>query len=576
MSTLRALPLLACLAGPLFTGCSSLAPPPQAPLQASAPSPRAVVQSLRESRPDDAADQAQQWLAQAPGDGLGHLLLAAAHHRRGDAPSLLLAASGYDAATRLQADTFWSRYLAGALSLQQQDTASAVRHFAAAVLADPERALALEGLAAAAYAQGELPLALQAAQAALARDAGSRSAWRTTWLATAAAGDGVGVQDLQVRAAAADAPLALRQLLADDALARRGRTLLATAAVDQPRDAAPGLVAQAAVPATGLPGATADAAGTSATPSQRPALPQQVTVDAVLILSDLRDNSSYGVDLLNGLSLGFGATRVANGVVGQSTQTAISRALRIPDITYTLNIANRGNRRYAVAARPSLTAFAGQTSSFFVGEQVFVRVAGVNTAQLERIDVGVTLKVTPTEVREDGARFRIEADRSFFSDQGVGGFSEQLATFKQSVNAVADVRFGETLVLSGLVEQVRDTGNSRTPGLGDVPGPDLLFSRRTAVERQRSVLVLVTPSLPATAPRPPRAVAEETRRLLELWDQIVEPRLGRGELLRRALGTSRFTRGSAGDVSARGLDDPEVLRDFLGHAQAEVDRSAMR
>ena len=136
-----------------------------------------------------------------------------------------------------------------------------------------------------------------------------------------------------------------------------------------------------------------------------------------------------------------------------------------------------------MTARPSLTAFVGQPSSFFVGEQLVVQTSGVNTAQLERIDVGVRLSVTPSQVRPDGAQFRLEADRSFFSDVPGGTFREQLSIFKQSVSATADVRYGETLVLSGLQEQVFDHQDSKVPGIGDVPGPNLLLNQTiTAIQ----------------------------------------------------------------------------------------------
>lgn len=71
-------------------------------------------------------------------------------------------------------------------------------------------------------------------------------------------------------------------------------------------------------------------------------------------------------------------------------------------------------------------------------------------------------------------------------------------TFKQVVNATAEVEFGQTLLLSALSEKVRDAALSKTPGLGDVPGMSVLFNERTALNRTESLLVLVTPMRPTT------------------------------------------------------------------------------
>ena len=186
----------------------------------------------------------------------------------------------------------------------------------------------------------------------------------------------------------------------------------------------------------------------------------------------------------------------------------------------------------------------------------------MNFAQLEKIDVGVGLKITPAEIRADGARFRVEADRSFFSDQGVGSFSQQLATFRQSVAATADVRFGETLVLSGLSESVNDGSESAVPVLGDIPGLNLAFNRKTDQRRQRSVIILVTPSSPLGL-QTGDSRGDSVRKLTQLWDTLIQPEHGIGALATRIQKRKFFSRASVGDVQARDLGDSALRDAFL-------------
>ena len=236
----------------------------------------------------------------------------------------------------------------------------------------------------------------------------------------------------------------------------------------------------------------------------------------------------------------------------------LPRSLRIPDVNYSLNIANRGDRRYHVLARPSLTAFSGVQSSFFVGEQLHVQVSGVNVAQIDKIDVGVTLKITPSEVRSDGTRFALEADRSFFSDPVPGSFAQQLTIFKQSVSATADVKFGQTLVLSGLSETVDDSTTSGVPVLGDIPGPNLLLNRDARLDRSRSVLILVTPSLPIEAARSDTRRSAVVERLIQQWTRVIDPTSHLERVLERSLRPLQRAGTVAHDVRVRDLHDERL------------------
>ncbi len=497
-----------------------------------------VLEALRSGDAATARDAAQQLVLADPRSSQAHLLLAASYHLAGDAESLDLALSGYSAARQFAGSSVWAPLLAGMAALQRSHPEQAMEHFASAVLADPDQALAFEGLAAAAYANGQIELAQTAAERARQLSADSAIGWRMATLSAAGQGD-----SLRVKSLLTQTPLLL-PAIERQWVAQRSQTLLRTAAIDQE-----------VAPASG------------GTPAPQPvSAPNQMTVGVTLILVDHTNTKAYGVNLLDGLQgiFGVGRTFTATSTNGgpYTTLTAITRAIRIPDLTYNLNIFNRGSRSYEVIARPSLTAFTGQQSTFFIGEQIFVSVSGVNAAQLEKIDVGVALKILPSEIREDGAQFRVEVERSFFSDQPVGSFLQGLATFKQNVAATADVRFGETLILSGLSESVTDGRSSRTPVLGDIPGPDVLFSRQTRLARSRSVLVLVTPSRPTSLART-GTVALAVQRLTELWDTVIEPQHGLEALTVRIQRSRKFTRAAAGDIAVRSIRDPQVLVPLL-------------
>lgn len=523
-----------------------------------------AIESLRRGDATTARDAAQELVLADPRSSRAHLLLAASHHLAGDPASLDLAQSGYSAARQFAGNSSWAALLAGMASLQHSQPEQAVEQFASAALADPEQVLAFEGLAAAAYANGQIELAQTAAERARQLSADSAIGWRMATLSAAGRGDGMRVKTLLTQPPV-QVPAVERQWVE-----QRSHSLLRTAAVDQ--DVAQSSSDPAARP-TEPP--TGDAVGRTDPPPV--SAPNQMTVDVTMILVDDQRSTAFGVNLLDGLrgifSIGRSVTAASTGA-GYTGTTTITRAIRIPDITYNLNIFNRGNRYYEVIARPSLTSFAGQQSTFFVGEQLFVQVSGVNSAQVEKIDVGVGLKITPQQIREDGTQFRVEVERSFLSDQAIGSFAQGLATFKQSVAATGDVRFGETLILSGLSESVTDGQRSRTPVLGDIPAVNVLFSRSTRLDRSRSVMVLVTPSRPAGLPRT-RIVAPAVQRLIELWDKVIERQHGLDALSARIQRSPKFTRAAVGDIAVRSVRDPLVLAPLLfslGEASATAGK----
>lgn len=540
--------LLAVFTLTLLSGCSSVprkeAQAPLTPLDPLALQTQAM-QAMRGGNAAQARKAAELLLMRDMRAPRSHLLLGAAHQLQDDPALVDLAGSGFESATRLGDSGPWPHYLAGINLMRQNRHDAAAEAFARAVMADPGASWAYEGLAAAAYLSGDLALADAAAARARQLDPQSAGAWRTAVLSAAGSDDRAATQQLL-----SNAPSSL-PAVDRDWVASRANLLLRTAAVDQVN--------------------TADILGSIETTPPPAIAPQQLSVDVTLILGDLRQSSGYGVNLLESLQLQFGKTDNRQRITtdaGSALTTSITRLIRIPDITYNLNILNRGRRQYEVIARPSLSAFLGEQSTFFVGEQLNVAVTGVNFAQLEKIDVGVGLKITPAEIRADGARFRVEADRSFFSDQGVGSFSQQLATFKQSVAATADVRFGETLVLSGLSESVNDGNETGVPVLGDVPGINLFFNRKTDQRRQRSVIILVTPSTPLGM-QTASTRGESVRRLMQLWDTLIEPEHGLDALATRIQKRKFFSRASVGDVQARDLHDVALRDAFLASISPE-------
>lgn len=504
--------------------------------------------ALRSGNAAGAITALSELVARNPRDGTRQALLALAYHvaahERPEAADLAL--TGYDLALRSEPGQMWPAALAGRLAFDQGRYDEAVEQFARAATLRPGDARVLGGLAAAAYMAGDIALASVAADRAAAlagEDAGLR---RIAATAAAATGDS-GSARTHLAALAKTAP--------DVAAAVGMRVAQIEASAPLDRD---------------TPSAAASAGPDAPLPAD-PDAPSQVSVDIAIVLSQNTRRERSGINLLDGLSLQFGTNRASTRTIRQTDgvpvsneyQRVVTGAIGIPQLNYSLNLFNRGGQFYSVVARPQLTAYRGEQSEFFVGRTLKVAVNGIQSGSLEQIDIGIDMKVTPVEITPTGTRIRIEAGRSFLTSDPAGSFAEALTTFRQKVVATAEVRFGETLLLSGLNETVDDATFSRTPVLGDVPLVGNLFNQRNVNQRRDAVIVLVTPSRPAALPGRSFARGENAARLAQLWTALVDPMSNAAATQARLSRIRLFTRMTRGDVAMPFPDASQATGDML-------------
>lgn len=514
-----------------------------------------IIELVSVGQIDKAKSLAEELVLDDPKSATSHMLLGICYHALGDAASLDLANSGYNTSSQFAGQNMWPNYLAGLVAMQKQDPRQALEHFSKAAFASPDNAYVFEGLASAAYASGYLGLAEQSANRALHLQPDSVIAWRMLALSLAAQGNAAKLKEVLNRK-----PSQVNEQQ-QDWLNTRTQNLLRTTYLDSYQKVAlNGAGEPLSNPAENIQEAVSSSE------------PKQVTVDVTLILSDRRDSGRTGLNLLDGLTGSFGYSRgftsTSDSQTGvpdnNNTSRVITRSISIPDVRYNLNIFNHSDRYYDAIARPSLTAFVGQPSRFFIGDQLNVNVAGIQSAQIEKIDVGISLKLLPDQIRMDGARFQLEVDRSFLSDTNTGTFTQAIGTFKQNLTATADVKFGETLILSGLSESVADEAESKTPLIGDIPVIKTFFSAKTTLKRARSAIVLVTPSLPNSIAKTVN-YAPATKKLIELWDKVIEPTVGSEKLMKSIAQLPQFTRFAYGDTKVRGLEDEKLKKALLDH-----------
>nr|CRH05152.1 Conserved outer membrane protein of unknown function. Containing conserved C-terminal domain with Type II secretion system protein [Candidatus Magnetococcus massalia] len=276
-----------------------------------------------------------------------------------------------------------------------------------------------------------------------------------------------------------------------------------------------------------------------------PGLPgKSVVVDVVIIRSEETLNTSKGVNLLSGLQLQFGDSNNSVNAWGQSTTReqsldffdslndtsqrtrTITRAINIPAITYTLNIANANNQRNEILARPTIIASSDQTSQFFSGTELNAAAVATGAQGGESISIekqiGVKLDVTPRFMEDGRIQLQVYAERTFLKTPSSDvNFTFRVETSKTTVNANVIMRYGETVILSGLSEKEAENARDGVPFLQDLPLLQYGFSRQTGKEFQKSVLILLTPR-PTQYVYQPEKARKEVAKNLSSEERVIE------------------------------------------------------
>lgn len=236
-------------------------------------------------------------------------------------------------------------------------------------------------------------------------------------------------------------------------------------------------------------------------------LPRMAVVDVTLIRTQETTGYDNGINLLDGLKVVLGGGWSSSKIGDAAKSTTITRSLGLPQagIEYSLKIFNAGDTTADVIARPSLLALDRTPSTFFSGSTVSVAMTGQYGGSLSDKNIGVSLSVTPTFIDDNRLLLSVKGARSFIEPAQFEGFQQAITSTNNIVSANVIMRFGETLILSGLRERENIRTKNGAPFLRDVPLLQYLFSNSTDTDYAHHVLILITPRKPSTMVETERA-----------------------------------------------------------------------
>jgi len=251
--------------------------------------------------------------------------------------------------------------------------------------------------------------------------------------------------------------------------------------------------------------------------------PQQVRVEATILVADVAENDAFGLDISAVGSINFGNVvggpmnafdSLKNGTQkpypGKGTANDASLYPEIEGTNPTLQVGVLTNdlaiflqmldevRNTTVLARPTVTVLNRQKAQVNIGKKLgylsTTQTQTSTTQEVQYIDTGVKLTfrafISPDGmVRMELAPSIIQAQYATVKFQGTDTSIPNQAN--QDLRTNVRVKSGQTIVLGGLFTDSSDTRNRQIPLLGDaIPGA---FSGQSDVTKRQEVIFLVTP-----------------------------------------------------------------------------------
>ena len=215
-------------------------------------------------------------------------------------------------------------------------------------------------------------------------------------------------------------------------------------------------------------------------------------------------------------SSGQPITAIGDGPPTLPSSLTIMSALNL-GLNAQLNILDQ-NGRASILAEPQLSTRSGYKASFLAGGEFPYSVASVNGVTVQFKQYGIKLDIEPKIGRNGVIRAVIESEVSSLDASVTSTAGPALLT--RRTRTEFNVRAGETIVLSGLLQRTTSSDIDKVPLLGDIPILGALFRSKRFQNKETELVVFVTPtSVDSRSPGLVERVQRATERLTEQLGQ---------------------------------------------------------
>ena len=245
---------------------------------------------------------------------------------------------------------------------------------------------------------------------------------------------------------------------------------------------------------------------------------REVLIEAKIVRVELTENESLGVDwqqVFAGVDLRTrGNFRVLSDIVGgTATGVALKYASAPKENTQVVlealskfgKLNTVSNPRIAVANNREAKILVGTKEAFVTTTTTLPSASGsvINAPQVQFVDVGTKLYVTPTIARDGYVQLKIKPEVSSVSSTitDIANTRIPIVSTTEAETTVL-VKSGATLIIGGLIDTRDERRRSQVPGIGSVPVLGAPFRSHESTGKKTELVVFLTPQIITAAGEP--------------------------------------------------------------------------
>jgi general secretion pathway protein D len=206
-------------------------------------------------------------------------------------------------------------------------------------------------------------------------------------------------------------------------------------------------------------------------------------------IGNLVVNGPAALATLNGLTVGAVKGTFTFKGVEYLNIGALLHALQSDqdvNVLSTPNILTTDNQKAEIMVGENIPFVTSQSQTAATGGQVI--------SQIDRKDIGITLKLTPQISSDDNVRLEIYQEISDLTQTpGLNPNIVGPSTTKRSASTTVVVKDRETVVIGGLIRDNVQATTSKVPLLGDIPILGWFFKYKTTKVEKVNLMIFITP-----------------------------------------------------------------------------------
>jgi Flp pilus assembly secretin CpaC len=143
--------------------------------------------------------------------------------------------------------------------------------------------------------------------------------------------------------------------------------------------------------------------------------------------------------------------------------------------------------------RHRIVTQSGTAAEYLAGGEILVRLTGSDAVELEKVNIGTYITAIP--IIDPSGMMRVDLNVEVSVVAGTDAVTGDITLNKRKIKSTVNLNKGETLALSGLLQEFNTNAVDAVPGLGKLPVLGYLFKSEKFQKGESEAVIFITPNV---------------------------------------------------------------------------------